>query len=128
MELASFPSSIGTVPTAQELKIPQSYGADSRGPVYAMEWSSDAYVLAVAFERGWAVWSVAGRCLAWSFGAVDDVDRDTFSDSFMFGARAIFWAPGDFELIMLAHPQPDSQSYLRYLHQTFDSQDIRRRR
>ena len=93
-----------------------------------MEWSSDAYVLAVAFERGWAVWSVAGRCLAWSFGAVDDVDRDTFSDSFMFGARAIFWAPGDFELIMLAHPQPDSQSYLRYLHQTFDSQDIRRRR
>ena len=116
MELASFPSSIGTVPTAQELKIPQSYNADSRGPVCAMEWSSDAYVLAVAFERGWAVWSVAGRCLAWSFGAVDDVDRDTFSDSFMFGARAIFWAPGDFELIMLSHPQPDSQSFLLYSH------------
>ncbi|KZV74702.1 RIC1-domain-containing protein [Peniophora sp. CONT] len=107
VELASFPTSTGTVPTAQELSIPQSYGADTRGPVYAMEWSSDAYVLAVAFERGWAVWSVAGRCLAWSFGAVDDVDRETFGDAFMFGARALFWAPGDFELIMLAHPQDD---------------------
>jgi hypothetical protein len=70
--------------------------------VCAMEWSSDSYVLAVGFERGWAVWSVAGRCLAWSFGYADSVDEERFRDVFMGGVRALFWAPGDFELVVLA--------------------------
>ena len=54
-----------------------------------MEWSSDMYVLAVGWMRGWAVWSVAGRCLAWSFGYEEQVDPDRFQDSFMGGIREL---------------------------------------
>ncbi|KAI0035243.1 RIC1-domain-containing protein [Vararia minispora EC-137] len=103
VELANFPTS-GRPPAAQQLAIPRSYSAAARGAVCSMEWSSDSYVLAVGFERGWAIWSVAGRCLAWSFGYADQVDESRFQDVFMSGVRDLFWALGDFELIMLAHP------------------------
>jgi hypothetical protein len=43
-----------------------------------MEWSSDGYVLAVGWEKGWAVWSVAGRCLAWSFGWENQTDETKY--------------------------------------------------
>lgn len=43
-----------------------------------MEWSSDGYVLAVGWEKGWAIWSVGGRCLAWGFGVEYEVDPDKF--------------------------------------------------
>lgn len=32
-----------------------------------MGWSPDGYVLAIGWERGWALWSVGGRCLVWGF-------------------------------------------------------------
>ena len=43
-----------------------------------MEWSSDGYVLAVGWEKGWAVWSVAGRCLAWGFGLENQTDESKY--------------------------------------------------
>lgn len=57
------------------------------GAVRMMEWSSDGYVLAVGWENGWAVWSVGGRCLAWSFGVEYEVDQERFQDTFMYGVR-----------------------------------------
>ena len=69
VELANFPSFEGEVPKAQLLELPDSYGLTKPGSVKAMEWSSDGYVLAVGWDNGWAVWSVGGRCLSWSFSS-----------------------------------------------------------
>ncbi|KDQ54856.1 hypothetical protein JAAARDRAFT_37967 [Jaapia argillacea MUCL 33604] len=100
--LANFPSQDGAIPKSQVLQIPDSYNRSPSGGVCAMEWSSDGYVLAVGWEHGWAVWSVGGRCLAWGFGVEDQVDEDKFQDTFMYGLRSLFWAPGNFELVVLA--------------------------
>ncbi|KDQ20395.1 hypothetical protein BOTBODRAFT_26402 [Botryobasidium botryosum FD-172 SS1] len=80
------------------------------GPVRAMEWSSDGYVLAVGWERGWAVWSVGGRCLAWGLGVGQD--DGGIEDTFMNGVIDLFWIPGNSELFVLAHPSEDSKSQL----------------
>ena len=74
VEYSSFPSPRGVSLKSQVLETPQSYHIKDRGPVCAMEWSSDGYVLAVGWGKGWAVWSVAGRCLAWSFGGESQAD------------------------------------------------------
>ena len=78
VEYTSFPSKLGVSPKPQVLNTPESYHIKDRGPVCAMEWSSDGYVLAVGWERGWAVWSVAGRCLAWSFGLENQTDESKY--------------------------------------------------
>ena len=54
-----------------------------------MEWSSDGYVLAVGWEKGWAIWSVGGRCLAWGFGVEYEVDEERFQDAFMYGVQSL---------------------------------------
>lgn len=52
-----------------------------------MEWSSDGYVLAVGWDHGWAVWSVAGRCLAWGFGMEYGVDEEKWVDLSLLNQR-----------------------------------------
>ncbi|KAF8506868.1 RIC1-domain-containing protein [Russula emetica] len=114
VEYSSFPSHRGVASKPQVLETPQFYRIKDRGPVCAMEWSSDGYVLAVGWEKGWAVWSVAGRCLAWSFGWENQTDESRFKDVFMNGIQDLFWAPGNFELVVLAHSherKPDGQLY-----------------
>lgn len=76
--MINFPSEEGTTPRSDTYAIPASanYRARKTGPVRAMEWSSDGYVLAVGWECGWAIWSVGGRCLAWGFGVEEHVDED----------------------------------------------------
>ncbi|CAK5265262.1 unnamed protein product [Mycena citricolor] len=88
------------------------------GPVCSMEWSGDGYVLAVGSQNGWAIFSVGGRCLARSV-ALEDADKslDTskFQDTFMFGVRDLFWAPGNFEMVVCAQPsqqQVDGQLFV----------------
>lgn len=83
VEYTSFPSRRGVTPKPQVLEASQSYHIKERGSVCAMEWSSDGYVLAVGWEKGWAVWSVAGRCLAWSFGLENQTDESKY-DSFTY--------------------------------------------
>ncbi|KAH9835839.1 RIC1-domain-containing protein [Rhodofomes roseus] len=107
VELTGFPSEDGPPPKAQALQIPDMYAREGTGPVFSLEWSSDGYVLAVGWEKGWAIWSVGGRCLAWGFGVEYEVDPDKFQDSFMYGVTDLFWAPGNFELVVLAKPTPD---------------------
>lgn len=89
VEFTSFPSMDGVVPTPQVLQVPNMYARGGTGSVCTMEWSSDGYVLAVGWEKGWAVWSVGGRCLAWGFGVEYEVDEDRFTDSFMYGVRSL---------------------------------------
>ena len=76
VELTNFPSPDGgpgsASADAQSLTIPNAHMQSKLGSVTTMDWSSDGYVLAVGWERGWAVWSVGGRCLAWSTEIVDD--------------------------------------------------------
>lgn len=73
----NFPSQEGIKPKSQALKIPNPYERQS-GPVSAMEWSSDGYVLAVGWQHGWAIFSVGGRCLAWGFGVEDSIDEEKY--------------------------------------------------
>ncbi|KAI0374480.1 RIC1-domain-containing protein [Pilatotrama ljubarskyi] len=115
VEFTSFPSIEGVVPKPQVLQIPNMYAREGTGSVCTMEWSSDGYVLAVGWEKGWAVWSVGGRCLAWGFGVEYEVDEERFQDAFMYGVRGLFWAPGNFELVMLAQSplnKPDGQLFI----------------
>ncbi|KAI9444961.1 RIC1-domain-containing protein [Lactarius indigo] len=114
VEYSSFPSQRGVAPKPQVLEAVQSYHIKERGPVCAMEWSSDGYVLAVGWEKGWAVWSVTGRCLAWGFGLENQTDESKFKDIFMNGIKDLFWGPGNFELLVLSHPNeriPDGQLF-----------------
>ncbi|KAI5123710.1 hypothetical protein M0805_000304 [Coniferiporia weirii] len=115
VELANFPSSQGGLPRSQPLELPSAYGQNKPGPVCAMEWSSDGYVLAVGWDNGWAIWSVGGRCLAWAFGVDDDVDNDRFQDLFMLGLTDLFWGQGNFELLVLSKfslTRPDNQLFV----------------
>ncbi|EIW64556.1 RIC1-domain-containing protein [Trametes versicolor FP-101664 SS1] len=107
VEFASLPSMEGALPKPQVLQIPTMYAREGTGSVCTMEWSSDGYVLAVGWEKGWAIWSVGGRCLAWGFGVEYEVDAERFQDAFMYGVRGLFWAPGNFELVMLAQSSPN---------------------
>ncbi|KAJ7293159.1 RIC1-domain-containing protein [Mycena rebaudengoi] len=110
LQFTPFPSGLSSSTTQSvHIDVPTPYNR-SLGPVCTMEWSADGYVLAVGWRDGWAIFSVGGRCLAKGFG-VEDVDTHLddvkFQDSFMFGVRNLFWAPGNFELIVLAHPSPN---------------------
>ena len=75
VEISSFPAE-GYTPQPQVLKVPNMYTNAPTGPVRTIDWSSDGYVFAIGWEHGWAVWSVAGRCLAWGFGTEYAVDED----------------------------------------------------
>ncbi|KAI9572704.1 RIC1-domain-containing protein [Boletus coccyginus] len=106
IEFTVFPSPEGIAPPPQIIDIPNPYD-HSRGRVSTMEWSSDGYVLAVGWEHGWAIFSIGGRCLASGFGVDDVVDNERFQDAFMHGIQNLFWAPGNFELVVLAWPSRD---------------------
>ncbi|KAF5375289.1 hypothetical protein D9758_000014 [Tetrapyrgos nigripes] len=100
IQFTNFPSQEGVLPASQTIEIPNAINK-ATGAVCAMEWSSDGYVLAVGWEHGWGIFSVGGRCLVSAFGA-DDVDDKKFQDVFMNGVSSLFWAPGNFELIILS--------------------------
>jgi RAB6A-GEF complex partner protein 1 len=91
VHLLSLPSREGAEPSSQLLAPPIStFGSRTTGAVTVMEWSSDGYVLAVGWEHGWAVWSVAGRCLASSFDLEDhSLDETKFQDAFMYGVQQL---------------------------------------
>ncbi|KAJ4499107.1 RIC1-domain-containing protein [Lentinula lateritia] len=102
IQYTTFPADEGAVPTSQQIEIHNPFNRRT-GPVCSMEWSSDGYVLAVGWQHGWGLFSVGGRCLVSGFG-VEDVDEQKFQDTFMNGVVDLFWAPGNFELIVLAQP------------------------
>ncbi|KAJ7071458.1 RIC1-domain-containing protein [Mycena amicta] len=109
VQFSSFPSELSSAaPPSVSIQPPTPYNRES-GPVCSMEWSGDGYVLAVGWREGWAIFSVGGRCLAKGFGTDDDSHdaNSKFQDSFMFGVRNVFWAPGNFELLILANPIPN---------------------
>ncbi|KAJ7275450.1 RIC1-domain-containing protein [Mycena haematopus] len=108
VQYTPFPSGMASaVPQSVQIQIPTH--TRGLGPVCTMEWSGDGYVLAVGWRDGWAIFSVGGRCLAKGFGVEDvdtNIDAAKFQDTFMFGVRSLFWAPGNFELVVLAQPSP----------------------
>lgn len=105
IQFTNFPSQEGLIPKSQSVQIPNPYKREM-GEVCSMEWSSDGYVLAVAWRHGWGIITVGGRCLVSCFGVEDMVDEDKFQDAFMYGAKHLFWAPGNFELFLLAQATP----------------------
>jgi hypothetical protein len=96
--LAGLPAREGVPPPPESLALPAGMlGVRETGAVQCMEWSADGYVLAVGWKRGWALWSVGGRCLASSFGADDhQMDADKFQDAFMHGVRRLVSLAGLF--------------------------------
>ncbi|KAF9229601.1 RIC1-domain-containing protein [Gyrodon lividus] len=106
IEFTAFPALDGPAPIPQTIDVPNPYNRP-RGKASTMEWSSDGCVLAVGWEHGWAIFSVGGRCLASAFGVDDTVDGERFQDAFMHGVKDLFWAPGNFELVVLAQSSPN---------------------
>ncbi|KAJ7169474.1 RIC1-domain-containing protein [Mycena filopes] len=113
VQYTPFPSGLAAVaPQSVQIQVPTPYNR-SNGPVCTMEWSGDGYVLAVGWRDGWAIFSVGGRCLAKGFGVEDvdtRVDGAKFQDTFMFGVRSLFWAPGNFELVVLGAAESNNAS------------------
>ncbi|KAK7064573.1 RIC1 domain-containing protein [Favolaschia claudopus] len=108
VQYTPFPTALsGAAPQSVQIQVPTPYKR-AAGPVCTMEWSGDGYVLAVGWRDGWAIFSVGGRCLAKGFGSedLDNIDGAKFQDTFMFGVRSLFWAPGNFELVVLAQSSP----------------------
>ncbi|KAG5728542.1 RIC1 like protein [Termitomyces sp. T112] len=105
LEFINFPSQEGITPKSKTIHVPNPYNRIT-GEVCALEWSSDGYVLAVGWKHGWGIFSVGGRCLASGFGVDDLVDEERFQDAFMYGVRNLFWAPGNYELLVLAQSSP----------------------
>ncbi|EEB87165.1 hypothetical protein MPER_15597, partial [Moniliophthora perniciosa FA553] len=68
-----FPTEEASPPTPKTIDVPFPPNK-STGPVSAMEWSSDGYVLAVGWQNGWGIFSSSGRCLMANFGVEDHVD------------------------------------------------------
>lgn len=77
LEFTNFPSQADVPPKSQSIQIPNPYNQQT-GSVCALEWSSDGYVLAVGWERGWGIFSVGGKCLASNFGVGDNVDEERY--------------------------------------------------
>ncbi|KAF9015469.1 RIC1-domain-containing protein [Cyathus striatus] len=98
LEFSNFPTQEGVMPKPQNIQIPNPYNKET-GEVCALEWSSDGYVLAVGWKHGWGIVSVGGRCLASAFGIEDSVDGVKYEFLFLLE----FWAPGNFELVVLSN-------------------------
>jgi RAB6A-GEF complex partner protein 1 len=77
IELTPFPSQGNVIPKSHKIPIPNAYNRPS-GEVRSLDWSSDGYVLAVAWTTGWGVFSVGGRCLASSFNMEYNFDREKY--------------------------------------------------
>ena len=95
------------VPTlSHSLSLRQSYKSTAShldaGSVTSMSWTSDGHGLAVAWQRGWAVWSTFGKLMACSVRENESGIHKRFIDTFLFGAKALFWVPGNTELYFLA--------------------------
>lgn len=72
------------------------------GPVRSLSWTSDGYSLAVGWQNGLSTWSTYGKLMACTLREDWELASKNFSDAFMFGARDLFWGPGNTELFILA--------------------------
>ncbi|KAF8321799.1 RIC1-domain-containing protein [Clavulina sp. PMI_390] len=112
VHISDLPSSGVTSGQVQTLQPPVPVlriGGTEMGRVTALEWTSDGYALAVGWEKGWAVYTVGGRCLASSVTYEGEVSEERFDDAFMGGVVDFMWAPGNLELLTLA-PKFSSKS------------------
>ena len=78
------------------------------GPVTSLSWTSDGHALAVAWEKGWAVWSTYGKLMACSLRENWQGMHKKFMDVFLFGAKKLFWGPGNTDLYFLARRREKS--------------------
>lgn len=90
------------------------------GAVKTMAWTSDGYALAVGYENGWAVWSMGGRLDGWGVAAQEDDSGPV--DDFMRGVSALFWAPGNLDLFMVAPSAPTRLFALPFVKSATTSQ------
>lgn len=76
------------------------------GRVTTLAWTADGHVLAVGYERGWAVWSMFGHIITHSFRNDWDSMTRVYRDTFQFGTQSVFWALGGTELFVLPRVPP----------------------
>ncbi|KDN39153.1 RIC1-domain-containing protein [Tilletiaria anomala UBC 951] len=93
------------------LSLRQSYKSTASylttGPVTSLSWTSDGHALAVAWENGWAVWSTYGKLMGCSLRESWTGMHKKFMDTFLFGAKRLFWGLGNTELYFLARKKED---------------------
>lgn len=92
------------------------------GAVQTMAWTSDGYALAVGYEHGWAVWSMGGQLNGWGVAAQDHDEDSGPVDAFMRGVSALFWAPGNLDLVMVAPTEPTRLFALPFVKSATTSQ------
>ncbi|EPQ26600.1 uncharacterized protein PFL1_05921 [Pseudozyma flocculosa PF-1] len=99
------PTPSHTLSVRQALKSTASYL--QTGAVRSLSWTSDGYALAVGWDKAVGVWSTYGKLMGCSLREDWETASKHFSDSFMFGARDLFWGPGNTDLFVLAQSKPD---------------------
>lgn len=88
---------IGNIPHSHTLKTGVS-GATT-GDIVSLEWSPDGYCLFVAYEKGWATWSVYGREGASTFHCSPEHAQSN-NDDWLLKIRTATWISHGAEIII----------------------------
>lgn len=88
---------LGNIPVSHKLSPPASLS--STGKATALSYSPDGYCLFVAYEKGWAIWSVFGKPGGGSFGA-NSTYSTTNDEAFLQGINTATWIGGGSELLL----------------------------
>jgi RAB6A-GEF complex partner protein 1 len=88
---------VGNVPLSHTLQI--SASSSAAGNIVSMGWSPDGYCLFVAYERGWATWSVFGREGASSFGSNPE-HAQTNDDKWLLQVKSARWISNGAEILL----------------------------
>lgn len=87
----------GNIPVSHKLTPPASFS--STGSVTALSYSPDGYCLFVAYEKGWATWSVFGKPGGDSFNA-NPAFNAANNEAFLQGVSAIAWLGAASEILL----------------------------
>ncbi|KAL9625840.1 MAG: hypothetical protein Q9160_000160 [Pyrenula sp. 1 TL-2023] len=87
----------GNIAVSHKLTPPASFS--STGSVTALSYSPDGYCLFVAYEKGWATWSVFGKPCGDSFNA-NPAFNAANNEAFLQGVNSIAWLGAGSEILL----------------------------
>lgn len=87
----------GNIPVSHKLAPPAS--PPTTGKITALSYSPDGYCLFVAYEKGWAIWSVFGKPGGNSFSA-NPAFTSTNDEALLHGIQTATWLGGGSELLL----------------------------
>ena len=88
---------VGNIPISHLFK--PSASVSATGKINNLIWSPDGYCLFVAYEHGWATWSVFGKEGASSFEC-NASHAETYSEDWLLGVRSASWIGNGAEILI----------------------------